>query len=123
MSAPRAVKRLSVSIPTTHSRTCCGKQEQKQNRCLRGDDLPVTHGTHDDIPTPLLNHARYEIEQLCGRGGMGRVYKARHRMMDRTVALKVIHGEWVRNREAIDRFPARGEDCRKSRPSKHCDGL
>ena len=67
-------------------------------------DVLLSPTTSDDIPTPLLNHARYEIEQLCGRGGMGRVYKARHRMMDRTVALKVIHREWVRNREAIDRF-------------------
>lgn len=58
----------------------------------------------DSVPAPLLKHSRYQVEQLVGRGGMGRVYKARHRMMDRTVALKVIHHEWVRRQEAIDRF-------------------
>lgn len=56
------------------------------------------------IPAPLQSHSRYEIQHLVGRGGMGRVYQARHRMMDRTVALKVIHPEWVRKPEAIDRF-------------------
>lgn len=63
-----------------------------------------TRTNEDGVPAPLLDHSRYKIEQLVGRGGMGRVYKARHRMMDRVVALKVIHQEWVRKQEAIDRF-------------------
>ena len=71
---------------------------------VRDPDGAGSSTVGDAIPAPLLSHSRYEIEQLCGRGGMGRVYKARHRMMDRTVALKVIHREWVRNKEAIDRF-------------------
>ena len=55
-------------------------------------------------PASLLDHPRYEIQHLVGKGGMGRVFKARHRMMDRVVALKVIHQEWVTNQEAVDRF-------------------
>ena len=57
-----------------------------------------------EVPVPLAEHARYEIRGLIGQGGMGRVFEARHRMMDRPVALKVIHREWVRKQEAIDRF-------------------
>jgi serine/threonine protein kinase len=41
---------------------------------------------------------------LIGKGGMGDVYKARHRMMERTVALKIINRELVRKPEAVDRF-------------------
>ena len=41
---------------------------------------------------------------LIGKGGMGAVYKARHRMMDRTVALKIISRELVCKPEAVDRF-------------------
>ena len=60
--------------------------------------------TAESIPKPLATHRRYEIIRLVGRGGMGRVYKARHRVMDRSVGLKVINREWIRNAEVIDRF-------------------
>ena len=36
---------------------------------------------------------RYEIIELIGEGGMGRVYKARDLELDREIALKVIRGE------------------------------
>jgi serine/threonine protein kinase/ankyrin repeat protein len=57
-----------------------------------------------DIPVQLSEHPRYEIVGLIGKGGMGDVYKARHRKMERTVALKVINRGLVRKAEAIDRF-------------------
>lgn len=52
----------------------------------------------------LDNHPRYEIVELIAQGGMGEVFKAKHRMMDRTVALKLIKGEFTRNPEAVERF-------------------
>jgi serine/threonine protein kinase len=58
----------------------------------------------EDIPTPLAEHSRYEIVRLIGKGGMGDVYEARHRMMERTVALKVIKHELMQKPEAVDRF-------------------
>ena len=56
------------------------------------------------VPQQLAEHPRYEIVSLIGKGGMGDVYKARHRRMERTVALKVINRELVRRSEAVDRF-------------------
>ena len=57
-----------------------------------------------ELPQSLANHLRYEIVGLIGKGGMGDVYKARHLMMDRTVALKIINGALVRKTEAVNRF-------------------
>ncbi len=57
-----------------------------------------------EVPAPLVDHPRYEVFGLIGRGGMGHVFRARHRMMNRTVALKVIKQEFVRKPEAVDRF-------------------
>ncbi len=56
------------------------------------------------INDDLLNHPRYHVVGLLGQGGMGAVYQAEHRMMQRTVALKVINQEFVSNQAAVDRF-------------------
>ena len=52
----------------------------------------------------LADHPRYEIVDLIAKGGMGEVFRAKHRMMDRTVAVKVIKDEFTRNPEAVERF-------------------
>ena len=47
---------------------------------------------------------RYEILALLGEGGMGAVYKAADREVDRIVALKVIRPEMAANPEILARF-------------------
>jgi serine/threonine protein kinase/tetratricopeptide (TPR) repeat protein len=47
---------------------------------------------------------RYEIVHLLGQGGMGAVYKARDRELDRIVALKVIRPEMAVHPEILRRF-------------------
>jgi serine/threonine protein kinase/Tfp pilus assembly protein PilF len=47
---------------------------------------------------------RYEVLQLLGEGGMGAVYKAADRELDRFVALKVIRPELASNPSILARF-------------------
>jgi eukaryotic-like serine/threonine-protein kinase len=64
---------------------------------------------HIQSSTPLLQlgavlAGRYEILQLLGEGGMGAVYKARDRELDRFVALKLIRSELAANPSIVARF-------------------
>ncbi len=47
---------------------------------------------------------RYHIEALLGEGGMGSVYKARDKELDRTVALKLIRPGMMMDESVIQRF-------------------
>ncbi|MCK6589144.1 MAG: serine/threonine protein kinase [Polyangiaceae bacterium] len=47
---------------------------------------------------------RYKIEQIIGEGGMGFVYLARHKVIDKKVAVKVLRNDMARDRENLDRF-------------------
>jgi serine/threonine protein kinase len=56
------------------------------------------------IPPELADHPRYRIVEQLGTGGMGAVYLAEHRLMERRVAVKVIHPQFVQNSQAVERF-------------------
>ncbi|WP_075085789.1 protein kinase domain-containing protein [Mariniblastus fucicola] len=56
------------------------------------------------IPESLRNHERYELIECIGAGGMGDVFRARQRSMDRPVAIKVLKQSLFENDRAVARF-------------------
>ncbi len=48
--------------------------------------------------------AHYQIIEKIGEGGMGSVYKAKHELMSREVAIKLINPELITNDETLQRF-------------------
>ena len=55
-------------------------------------------------PAALIGHPRYQVQELLGVGGMGAVFKARHLLMERTVALKLINHDLIDQPGAVERF-------------------
>jgi eukaryotic-like serine/threonine-protein kinase len=47
---------------------------------------------------------RYELEELVGTGGMSSVYRARDTLLERNVALKVLHDRYTTDDEFVERF-------------------
>jgi serine/threonine-protein kinase len=47
---------------------------------------------------------RYELEQLVGSGGMSSVFRAHDRVLERTVALKILHERLIAQQDVVDRF-------------------
>ncbi len=52
----------------------------------------------------LLTLGNYILLDRLGAGGMGVVFKARHRTMDRVVAIKTLHPEVARRKQTVARF-------------------
>eukprot|EP00913_Durusdinium_trenchii_P035349 g33079.t1 len=82
---------------------------------VAADDLtePVEDGPYQSPATrfegtapteALLEHPRFDVLEQIGQGGMGAVYKAEHRHMKRTVALKVINAALIAGQATKDRF-------------------
>jgi urea transport system substrate-binding protein len=59
---------------------------------------------HEALPEELRRHPRYRVVGILGRGGMGAVYKAEHRLLERHVVLKVIRPELLADGNIVQRF-------------------
>ena len=77
-----------------------GRPPDQPTSPARSTDSPLPAG----LPKELNVHPRYRVVAPLGVGGMGAVYKAEHRLMDRPVALKVIRGDLLGNEAMVERF-------------------
>jgi eukaryotic-like serine/threonine-protein kinase len=69
-----------------------------------GDDVTM-QAVDATVITPGSDFGpRYRIDSLLGQGGMGRVYKAYDKDLDRTVAIKVVREGAISQGDALKRF-------------------
>ncbi|HQU43570.1 MAG TPA: protein kinase [Pirellulales bacterium] len=78
----------------------------RPSRTVDGQAKPDGLGSPSSIAAPpeLANHPDYELIKELGQGGMGTVYLAKNRMMDRHEVLKVISKALLDRPGALERF-------------------
>jgi serine/threonine protein kinase/WD40 repeat protein len=82
-----------------------GKSLSQLARSLYATMPPAALGpTVSDLPSELANHPQYEVVSELGRGGMGVVYLARHRLSGRHEVLKVMNKELMVRSGSKERF-------------------
>ena len=88
-------QRLAEAAPTDSL-----VERLKRIEYIEGQKGPRT----SNDPFKLDENFRYELLAELGEGGMGQVFKARHKVMKRVVALKTIRPELINHPEAMARF-------------------
>jgi serine/threonine protein kinase/tetratricopeptide (TPR) repeat protein len=82
--------------------TCSGSFSGDVSVCPN-DGTPLTSVVEDRQPGSIIAE-KYEIIEVIGTGGMGKVYKAKHTLMNRIVAIKTLLPQSVSNAVALKRF-------------------
>lgn len=80
----------------------CGKEYENANTLCPSDGTVL-----EKMEDPLVGQTladKYRIEELINEGGMGAVYRGTHVLMDKTVAVKVLHPALAADDKIVARF-------------------
>lgn len=88
----------------------CGRRYSADLELCPEDQTPLQADSTiagETAVDPLIGHTldeKYRLESRLGIGGMGTVYRARHLLIDRPVAVKVLNPRFVEDEAARTRF-------------------
>jgi eukaryotic-like serine/threonine-protein kinase len=85
----------------------CGQRFSRDACFCPFDGARLEAATYDPLVDALLGSVvddRYQVVDVLGEGGTGRVYKVRHIALDRFFAMKLLRGDLARDEELAARF-------------------
>jgi serine/threonine protein kinase len=80
---------------------CMTKFPDGERFCLHDSSVLVEELDVSRLGTTIGN---YRLDKILGRGGMGTVYSGEHVYIKKPVAVKVLHPQFARYPEAVNRF-------------------
>ncbi|HVG31223.1 MAG TPA: protein kinase [Pyrinomonadaceae bacterium] len=80
----------------------CGKTYEQGNTLCPADGTALVKAGDDLLGKTLAD--KYRIEERISEGGMGTVYRATHVLMEKTVAVKVLHPSLAADDKIVARF-------------------
>jgi eukaryotic-like serine/threonine-protein kinase len=96
---------VSAEIKRTNDKVCleCNRQFTGIVAACPHDGTLLVNVVQDPLLGTTLA-GNYEIQEVIGHGGMGVVYKARHALMDRIVAIKMLQAQLISDSMSVKRF-------------------
>src|SRR5579884_2123766 len=101
---PTRVVQRSTVLSTRKICIHCGTEFGMEQRFCPNDGAPLRPTGSDDHLIGQVIADRYQVLELIGEGGMGRVYLAEHVRMGRKSAVKVMSPNMALSADAITRF-------------------
>ncbi|HEX8707375.1 MAG TPA: protein kinase [Pyrinomonadaceae bacterium] len=80
----------------------CGREFEKANTLCPADGTVLVKSKDELVGQTLAD--KYRVEELINEGGMGAVYRGTHILMDKTVAIKVLHPALAADDKIVARF-------------------
>ncbi|MEJ7730046.1 MAG: serine/threonine-protein kinase [Polyangiaceae bacterium] len=80
----------------------CGLRYPTESAFCFADGSSLTVSTDARLGSTIAG--RYVIEEVLGVGGMATVYRARHRLVDRPCAIKILSADFARDETVRERF-------------------
>ena len=81
---------------------CFEKFGEELNQCPECK-IRLVAALDKDLTGRVLDD-RYDVISVLGKGGMGVVYRAKQKIIDRPVALKVLRRELIQDESSVKRF-------------------
>jgi serine/threonine protein kinase len=82
----------------------CGREYADTNTLCPADGAVLKRAAGDDRLVGQVLASKYRIEEKIDEGGMGCVYRATHVLMEKTVAVKVLHPALAADDKIVARF-------------------
>lgn len=98
-------QKVQLDLREVRFKTCpiCSEKYPVDKQICTQDGAALSERIDDGL-TQTVFADRYTIESVLGVGGMSTVYRAKQKLLDRTVAIKLLDRELAKEPDAVKRF-------------------